>query len=53
MPVPLHYPGRVLRVEYRRKVKHGYVRLPVVVVGEVEGGQLVIGRYVRGLLGVV
>ena len=42
----------VLRRVHAGEVKHGHVRLPVVVDGEVEGRQLVVCAEVGGLAGV-
>lgn len=52
MPVSLYNSASVLCVEDGGEVKHGDVWLAVVVVSKVEGGELVLGGHVSGLLGV-
>ena len=51
-PVALTHDRRVLRRVHAGEVEHGHVRLPVVVGGVVQGGQLVVGAKVSGLAGI-
>ena len=50
--VPLTHHRCVLRRVHAGEVKHGHVRLPIVVGGVVQGGELVVGAKVSGLAGV-
>lgn len=48
----LPHQGRVLGGVHAREVEHGHVGLPVVVDGEVQGGQLLLGGEVGRLPGI-
>jgi len=50
--VTLAHHGGVLGRVHAGEVEHGHVRLPIVVHGEVQRGQLVVGAEVGGLAGV-
>lgn len=52
VPVVLPHQGRILGGIHAREVEHGHVRLPVVVDGEVQRRQLLLGGEVGCLPGV-